>query len=86
MHHMHGDPQNNQAFDNIKREIVQAPILKYYDLKKETVLQTDTSIKELGASLLQDVHPVYFASKLLQDTECCYVTIKLEALAVAWVM
>ena len=27
-----------QAFDNIKKEIVQAPILRYYDLKKETVL------------------------------------------------
>ena len=29
-------PEHNQAFNNIKREIVQAPILKYYDLKKET--------------------------------------------------
>ena len=40
-------PKHNQAFDNIKREIVQAPILKYYDLKKDTVLQTDASIKDL---------------------------------------
>ena len=29
-------PEHNQAFDNIKREIVQAPILKYYDLKKQS--------------------------------------------------
>ena len=55
-------PEHNQAFDNIKREIVQAPILKYYDLKKETVLQTDASIKGLGACLLQDGHPISFAS------------------------
>ena len=80
------EPEHNQAFNNIKREIVQAPILKYYDLKKETVLQTDASIKGLGICLLQDGHPVYFASKSLQDTECGYVAIELEALAVAWAM
>ena len=79
-------PEHNQAFDNIKKEIVQAPILRYYDPKKETVPQTDASIKGLGACLLQDGHPVYFASKSLQDTACGYVAIELEALAVAWAM
>ena len=58
-------PEHNQAFDYIKKEIVQAPILRYYDPKKETVLQTGASIKGLGACLLQDGHPVYFASKSL---------------------
>ena len=79
-------PEHSQAFNNIKKEIVQAPILRYYDPKKETVLQTDASIKGLGACLLQDGHPIYFASKSLQDVECGYVAIDLEALAVAWVM
>ena len=78
--------EHNQAFDYIKKEIVQAPILRYYDPKKETVLQTDASIKGLGACLLQDGHPVYFASKSLQDAEHRYVAIELEALAVAWAM
>ena len=68
------------------KEIVQAPILRYYNPKKETVLQTDTSIKGLGACLLQDGHPVYFASKSLQDAECGYIAIELEALAVAGAM
>ena len=45
-------PEHNQAFDNIKKEKVQAPILRYYNPKKETVLQTDASIKGLGACLL----------------------------------
>ena len=63
-------PEHNQAFDNIKREIV----------------QTDASIKGLCTCLLQDEHPIYFASKSLQDAEHRYVTIELEALAVAWTM
>ena len=60
--------------------------LRYYDPKKETILQTDASIKGLGTCLLQDGHPIYFASKLLQDVEHRYVTIELETLAVAWAM
>ena len=74
-------PEHNQTFDNIKKEIVQTPALRYYDHKKTTVLQTDASIKGLGACLLQDRHSIYFASKSLQDAECRYVTIELEALA-----
>ena len=79
-------PERNQAFDSIKKEIVQAHILRYYNPKKATVLQTDASIKGLGACLLQDGHPIYFASKSLQDAECGYVSIELEALAVTWAM
>ena len=79
-------PEHNQAFDNIKKEVVQVPILRIYDLKKETVLQTDAFIKGLGICLFQDRHPVYFASKSLQDAECGYVTIELKSLTVAWAM
>ena len=79
-------PDHNHAFDSIKKEIVHTPILRYYDPKKETVLQTDASIKGLGTCLLQDRHPIYSASKLLQDAECRYVTIELKALTVTWAM
>ena len=83
---MHGDLKTVHAFNSIKKEIVEAPILRYYSLKKETVFQTDASIKGLGACLLQDRHPIYFASKSLQDAECRYVTIELKALPVTWAM
>ena len=46
----------------------------------------DTSIKGLGACLLQDSKLVYFASKALTDAQKGYVVIELEALAVAWAM
>ena len=47
-------PKHSQAFDAIKNEIVQAPILKYYDRKKESILLTDALITGLSACLLQD--------------------------------
>ena len=48
------------------------------------MLQTDASIKGLCACLLQDGKPVYFASKVLTETQKGYVAIEIESLAVAW--
>ena len=45
-------PEHHAAFKQIKKEIVRAPILAYYNPKKETTLQTDTSIKGPCACLL----------------------------------
>ena len=49
-------------------------------------MQTDASIKNLGACLLQEEKPVYFASKALIDTQQGCVAIELESLAIAWAM
>ena len=72
--------EHQAAFMQMKCEIVRAPILAYYNPKKETVLQTGASIKGLGACLLQDQKPVYFASKALTETQHGYVAIKIESL------
>ena len=66
--------------------IANAPILAYYNPRKSTVLQTDASIKGLGACLVQDERPVYFASKALTEVQRGYVAIELEFLTVAWAM
>ena len=79
-------PEHHEAFNAIKKEIVKAPILAYYDTNKETVLQTDASIKRLGACLMQQGKPVYFTSKALTKTQKGYEVIELESLAVAWAM
>ena len=63
-----------------------ALILAYYNPNKPTILQTDTSCKGLGACLLQNEKPAYFASKALTEMQKGYVVIELESLAVAWVM
>ena len=68
------------------KEIARAPILAYYNPKKETILQTNARIKGLGACLLQHQKLVYFASKALIEMQRGYVAIEIESLDVAWVM
>ena len=79
-------PEHDEAFCLIKKEVTAAPILAYYNPKKLMVLQTDASCKGLGACLLQNEKPVYFASKALTEVQKGYVAIELESLAVAWAM
>ena len=40
--------------------------------------------KGLGACLLQEEKPIYFASKALTETQRGYIAIEIESLAVAW--
>ena len=61
--------EHNDTFSLIKKEVTAAPILAYYNPQKLMVLQTDASCKGLGACLLQNEKPVYFASKALTETQ-----------------
>ena len=79
-------PEHQEAFNVIKKEIVKAPILAYYDPNKETHLQTDACIKGLGACLMQQGKPAYITSKALTKTQKGYVVIELESLVVVWTM
>ena len=51
-------PEYQSAFTQIKQEIVSAPILAYYNPKRQSVLQTNASVKGLGGCLLQEEKPV----------------------------
>ena len=77
-------PEHEELFAMLKKEIIKAPALAYYNPQKETVLQTDASIKSFGACLLQEEKPIYFASKALTETQRGYVAIEIKSLAVAW--
>ena len=78
--------EHHTVLKQMKKENVRAPILAYYNPKKETTLQADASIRGLGTCLLQDQKLVYFASKVLMETQQGYVAIEIKLLAVAWVM
>ena len=66
------DWEHQESFEQLKKEIVRAPVLAYYNPRKETVLQTDASTKGLGACLLQDEKPIFFTSKALTKTQRGY--------------
>ena len=76
--------EHQEAFSSLKKEIASAPVLAYYNSKKQTTLLTDPSIKGLEACLLQDSKPVYFTSKALTNAQKGYVASELEALVIAW--
>lgn len=50
----------------MKKAISTAPILRYYDAKKEAVLQCDASESGLGAVLMQAGQPVALASRAMK--------------------
>ena len=54
--------EHDEAFQLIKKDIMIALILAYYNPNKPTILQTDASCKGLGACLLQNEKAMYFAS------------------------
>jgi hypothetical protein len=60
-------------------------VLRYYDVTKPVVLQTDASSKGLGAVLLQDGFPVAYASRTMTTTQQeRYEQIEKELLAVVF--
>lgn len=72
------------AWNSVKTQITNAPILSYFDPDKELVVQVDSSQNGLGAVLLQDGKPIEFASRALKPTERKWAQIEKEALAVLY--
>ena len=78
------ETQQDEAFQKLKKMITVAPVLKYYDVKEETTIQSDASEKGLGATLLHQGQPVAFASRALNKSEQNYAQIEKECLAIVF--
>ena len=78
--------QDLAAFEAIKAEFKQKIELPFFHKKKDSVLQTDASKKGFGAVLLQDNHPIYYASRTLTSAEKNYQNLEREAMAAVWGM
>jgi len=60
---------HGEAVAKIKDALSNAPVLRYYDVTKPVTIQADSSQSGLGAAILQEGHPVEFASRELTPTE-----------------
>jgi hypothetical protein len=76
--------QHQDAVDELKRLVTQAPVLAFYDVTKPVKLAVDSSQYGLGAVLLQDEKPVAYASRSLTECETRYAQIEKELLAVVF--
>ena len=70
----------------VKALLCANPVLAHFDARKPLVVQCDASKNDLGAVLLQDDHPLAYASRRLTPTEQGYAQIEKELLSVVFAM
>ena len=77
---------HERAFNEIKNLLTEAPVLAYFDQSKRIEIFTDASATGIGAALLQDGHPVAYASRALTEPETRYAVIEKEMLAIVFAL
>jgi hypothetical protein len=78
------EDHHQRCFDTLKEVVTKESTLQYFDTNVTPVLQTDASLKGLGAALLQKEKPIAYASKSLADAEKRYACIERELLAIVF--
>ena len=86
------DSQHQESFDRLKDALTSSPILAYPNYDKPFILETDASLKGLGAVLMQEdddgnYRVISYASRTLKPYERSmrkYSSAKLELLALKW--
>ena len=80
------DNIHGEAVSQVQQILSSAPLLHYFNPKLDIVLQCDASDHGLGACLLQEGHPIAYASRSLTDTEVLYAQLDKEMLAIVFAM
>ena len=81
-----------EGFNQLKKALTEAPVLAYPDYSKPFILETDASLKGLGAVLSQkgddnDIRVIVYASRSLRPLEKSmrdYSSAKIELMALKW--
>ena len=76
--------EHEESFRKLKELAVSAPVLQYFRPDQPITLSVDASSKGLDAVLLQDGHPIAYASRALSTTQQRYAQIEKEMLAVVF--
>ena len=84
--------EGQEGFDALKHALTTAPVLAYPDYTQPFILETDASLKGLGAVLSQkgkdgEVHVIAYASQSLRPSKrsmCDYSSTKIELMALKW--
>ena len=76
--------EHDRSLKNLKQLLTSAPVLKYFDVNKPVEIQTDASRNGLGSCLLQEGHPIAYASRTLTSAEQNYAQIEKELLAIVF--
>ena len=64
--------EHDDDVSQIRRALIQAPTLEYYNVHTPATIQCDASQHGLGASLMQNGRPVTYVSRALTSTEKNY--------------
>lgn len=75
---------HDSTFQALKKQIASTPVLRFFDISKPAVIQTDASSMGLGSCLLQEGRPIAYASRALTDAETRYAQIEKELLAIVF--
>lgn len=76
------DADYNNAFNTLKTNLINSPVLGYPNFLEAFTLTTDSSNFAIGSVLSQKGHPIAFHSRTLKPAERKYSTIERELLAI----
>lgn len=80
----HWNNDHEQSLNQLKHLITNAPVLTFFNPSFPIEIETDASKDGIGTCLLQNGHPVAYASRSLSSTEVKYAQIEKELLAIVF--